>query len=114
MTATRGRGLAAYHCGNGILCVALLAAFMKGLAGLATGGGDWIEISTLAATIAAAGVAAVIVPAANWRRFYLVAAVTLAAVTFLRLNMLIDLSGWRKLEIFCVAAGLAMLVASSR
>ena len=31
----RGRGLPAFQCGNGILCVALLAAFMQGLAGLA-------------------------------------------------------------------------------
>jgi hypothetical protein len=31
---------------------------------------------------------------------------------FLRLNLLIHLSGWQKLEIFCVAIGFAMLVAS--
>ena len=62
--------------------------------------------------IAAAGFAAVVVPAANWRRFYIVAAVGLAGLLFLRLNMLIDLNGWQKLELFSVAAGLAMLAAS--
>jgi hypothetical protein len=108
----RGRGLAAYQCGNGILCVALLAAFMQGLAGLATRAEGWTGIVALAATIAAAGIAAAIAPAAAWRRFFLVAATALAAVLFLRLNMLINLSGWQKLEIFCTVAGLAMLVGS--
>lgn len=108
----RGRGLAAYQCGNGILCVALLAAFMQGLAALATRAEGWNGVFALVATIAAAGLAAAVAPAADWRRFYLVAATALAALVFLRLNMLIDLSGWQKLEIFCVLAGLAMLVGS--
>ncbi len=111
-TAIRGRGLPAFQCGNGILCIALLAAFMQGLAGLARQGEGWMGIISLAATIAAAVFAALVVPAAHWRRFYMVAATALAGVTFLRLNMLIDLSGWQKLEIFCVAAGVVMLVAS--
>ncbi len=110
--AVRGRGLPAFQCGTGILCVALLAAFMQGLTGLARREGDWMEIISLGATIAAAGFASVVVPAANWRRFYAVAATALAAVTFLRLNLLINLSGWEKLEIFCVVVGVVMLVAS--
>jgi hypothetical protein len=109
----RGRGLAAFQCGNGILCVALLAALMQGLSGLAhRGATDWTGIASLAATIAAALCAAVVVPAENWRRFYGVAAVALGGVLFLRLNMLLDLTGWQKLEIFCVVAGVAMLAAS--
>jgi hypothetical protein len=108
----RGRGLPAFQSGNGILCVALLAAFMQGLSGMVRTGEGWLGITSLAMTIAAAGLAAVIVPAANWRRFYMVAATALAGVLFLRLNMLLDLSGWQKLEIFCVVAGLAMLIGS--
>jgi hypothetical protein len=108
----RGRGLAAYQCGNGILCVALLAAFMQGLAGLATRAGQWDGIASLATTIAAAAFAAIVVPSAAWRRFYIVAATALAGITFLRLNMLLNLSGWQKLEIFCVVVGVLMLVAS--
>lgn len=112
-TATRGRGLAAFQCGSGILCVALLAAFMQGLAGLAQrGSGAWMDITSLAVTIAAAAFAALIVPAAGWRRFYAVAATGLSGVLFLRLNMLLDLTSWQKLEIFCVVAGVAMLAAS--
>jgi hypothetical protein len=108
----RGRGLSAFQCGNGILGVACLAAIMQGLAGLATRTGDWLDIGSLLATTGAAVLAAVIVPAINWRRVYLSAAVAIGAVMFLRLNLLIHLSGWQKLEIFCVAIGFAMLVAS--
>jgi hypothetical protein len=110
--AVRGPGLPAFQCGNGILCVALLAAFMQGLAGLVRRGSDWAEIGSLAATIAAALFAAVVVNAANWRRFYSVAATALAAVLFLRLNLMLQLSMWEKLEIFSVAIGVVILVAS--
>lgn len=109
---TRGRGLPLFQCGNGILTVACLAAFIQGLAGLATKAGGWLEILSLLLVIAASALAAAIVPAANWRRLYSTAAIALAAVMFLRLNLLIDLSNWQKLEIFCVVAGLAILVAS--
>ena len=109
---TRGRGLAAFQCGNGILCVAVLAAIMQGLSGLATKSGDWLDILSMFVTTGAAALAAVVVPAANWRRFYSIAAIALGAVTFLRLNLLIDLSGWQKLEIFCVVLGVGMLIAS--
>jgi hypothetical protein len=108
----RGRGLSAFQCGNGILGVACLAAIMQGLAGLATRTGDWLDIVSLLVTTIAAALAAAIVPALNWRRIYLSAAVALGAVMFLRLNLMIHLSGWQKLEIFCVAIGFAMLVAS--
>jgi hypothetical protein len=109
---TRGRGLAAFQCGNGILCVAVLAAIMQGLSGLATRSGEWLDILSMFVTTGAAALAAAVVPAANWRRLYSTATIALGAVTFLRLNLLIDLSGWQKLEIFCVVLGIGMLVAS--
>ena len=108
----RGRGLHVFQCGNGILSVACLAALMQGLAGLATKNGGWLDIVSLLVTTAAAALAALIVPTLNWRRIYMTAAVAIGAVTFLRLNLLIQLNGWQKLEIFCVAIGIAMLVAS--
>jgi hypothetical protein len=108
----RGRGLHVFQCGNGILSVACLAAVMQGLAGLATRNGGWLDILSLSVTTAAAALAALIVPALNWRRIYMTAAVAIGAVMFLRLNLLIQLNSRQKLEIFCVAIGLAMLVAS--
>jgi hypothetical protein len=111
-SAIGGSGLPAFQTGSGILCVALLAAFMQGLTGLAQSANDWSDIWALLAVVGAAALGAAVVPAANWRRFYIVAATALAAVSFLRLNMLLDLRGWEKLEIFCVVAGLATLVGS--
>jgi hypothetical protein len=85
---------------------------MQGLAGLATRTGGWIDILSLLITAVAAVLAALVVPALNWRRLYTVAAVAISAVMFLRMNLLITLTGWQKLEIFCVAIGLLMLIAS--
>ncbi len=109
---TRGRGLHVFQCGNGILSVACLAAVMQGLAGLATKTGGWLDILSLLITTLAAALAALIVPALNWRRIYTTAAVAIGAVMFLRLSLLSQLSGWQKLEVFCVGIGFAMLVAS--
>lgn len=108
----RGRGLAAYQSGNGILTVACLAALMQGLAGLAGKDAQWLDLGALATTAIATAVAIGLVPTEGLRRLYTTATVALAAVTFLRLNLLIDLSGWQKLELFCVAVGLVSLVAS--
>jgi hypothetical protein len=108
----RGRGWQLFQCGNGILSVAWLAALMQGLSGLATRSGTWLDIVPLAVTAGAAAFAALVMPAANWRRLYASAAVGIGAVMFLRLNLLIHLNGWQKLEIFCVVIGFIMLVAS--
>ena len=107
-----GRGLATFHCGNGILTVACLAAFMQGLFGLAVRDAGWLDLGVLAMTTMAGLAAAAIVPNQAWRRLYLTATISLAGVTFLRLNLLLNLSGWQKLEIFCVVVGLLMLIAS--
>jgi hypothetical protein len=110
--STRGRGLGVFQCGNGILSVACLAAMMQGLAGLATRSGTWLDVLSILITALAAALAALVVPAFSWRRIYLSAAIALSALMFLRLNLLIHLSGWQKLEIFCVAIGSIILVAS--
>ena len=110
--AMRGRGLPAFQSGNGILTVAILAALMQGLAGLGSRDATWLDLGVLSITVLASALAIVIVPSGTWRSLYTTATVALAAVTFLRLNLLIDLGGWQKLEIFCVTAGIAMLIAS--
>lgn len=110
--ALSGAGLPAYQAGNAVICVALLAAFLQGLAGLAMAPAGWTPVVALAATVAAGVAAAVVAPSSAWRRFYGVASVALAAVTMLRFNLLLDLTGWQKLEVFCVAVGSALLVGS--
>ena len=111
-TVLRGRGLAALQCGHGILTVASLAALMQGLAGLAARDAQWLDIASIFVTALAAGAAIFVSPPSPWRRVYATALVALAAVGFLRLNILIDLSGWQKFEIFAVVAGVIMLAAS--
>ena len=111
-TVLRGRGLTAFQCGNAVLSVALVIAFLRGLTDLAVSGSralEWLNFVALAATTAAAIAANWLVAGTAWRRWYLTAAVALGGVLFLEINVLIDLSGWRKLEIFCVAVGLLLL-----
>ncbi|QDT14855.1 hypothetical protein [Alienimonas californiensis] len=106
-----GPGAALFYCGAGVLLVAVLAAGLQGLARLA-GGAAGIQIATLLVTAAASGAAAAFGPLPGWRRTFAVAAVALTGLAFLTLNVLLDLNGWRKAEIFCVAAGLIAVVAA--
>ncbi|HBO42421.1 MAG TPA: hypothetical protein DD670_00470 [Planctomycetaceae bacterium] len=110
--STHGRGLAAFQMGNAILSVAMLAAMCQGLAKLATQSTEWIGVGSLACTIFAGLIGAALVPGGTWRRVYVVASIALAAVAFLTIHVLIDMSRWQKLEIFCVAVGVGLLVAS--
>jgi len=107
---TRGRGLAPFQMGNAILLIAFLAAVLQGLTRLAVDQHyAWHDLWSLVATTVASGLAVSLAPGGFWRRLYMTSTVALAAVTFLTLNVLIDLSPWRKLEIFCVAAGVLMV-----
>ncbi|HEV3303598.1 MAG TPA: hypothetical protein VG055_28360 [Planctomycetaceae bacterium] len=110
--AFRGNGLTVFQCGNAVLSVALVAALLQGLARLPQHGGNWLDLWMLLLTTVAGLAAIAIVPASGWRRSYATASIALAGVTFLTLNLLIDLNGWQKLEIFCVTVGLVALGAS--
>ncbi|MBN1590855.1 MAG: hypothetical protein JW888_15185 [Pirellulales bacterium] len=110
--STHGRGLAAFQMGNAILSIAMLAAMCQGLAKLATDSIEWLGVWSLVWTIVAGLVAAVLTPGGTWRRVYVVGSIALAGVTFLTLNVLIDLNNWQKLEIFCVAVGVLLIAVS--
>jgi hypothetical protein len=113
--ATRGRGLSPYQSGNGILLVAFLAAFFRGLARLAesvSGELQWDQLTALVITTVASVIAIWTVLPGMWRRVYTTSSISLAALILLTLNVLIDLNGWQKLEIFCVIVGLGLLVAT--
>ena len=47
----------------------------------------------------------------GWRRWYVVTAITEAALMFLAIHVLSHLSRWEELEIFAVAAGIGLLAA---
>jgi hypothetical protein len=114
--ALRGRGLAVFQTGNAIVSFSLLAAFFQGLTRLAQLRGlpgiEWEPVFALALAIVASLAAACLVPSGGWRRTYATATVALGAVLFLTLNLQIDLTGWQKLEIFCVIAGVLMVASS--
>ena len=112
VTATRGRGLPAYQTGNAIVIIALLAAFLQGLQGLMEMDGqqtEWRNVFALVLTAIASGAAACLVPRGAWRRIYTVTTIGLAGVLFLTLNLLVNMNGWQKLEIFCVVVGLLLI-----
>lgn len=107
--ALRGQGLTMFRAGNGVLSVALVIALLKGLGELTASSIVWFDLTMLILTTGAGAAGIFLVPPGGWRRWYTVATIGLAAVTFLTLNVLINLSGWQKLEIFCVVIGLVLL-----
>ena len=110
--ATRGRGLAAFQMGNAILVIASLAAVLQGLNRIAAGRYEWQDLWALVTTALASLAAVSLSPGGLWRRLYVASTIALAGVTFLTLNVLIQLSMWQKLEIFCVAVGVLLVGAS--
>ncbi|MGE3316497.1 MAG: hypothetical protein AB7O26_15385, partial [Planctomycetaceae bacterium] len=111
MKVARGRGLTAFQSGNAVLSISLLITFFKGLSELAQTSISYLDFTVLLLMAGAAGAAMTIVPLNVWKRWYATAVAGLIAVALLQLNVLFDLSGWRKLELLCIAIGIATLVA---
>ncbi len=109
--ATRGPGLALFQSGNAILFVALLAAFLQGLAQLVTHNASWLTLSSLLLTTVASFAAIPVVPAGSWRRLYWTTSFSMTGLSLLTIHVLSLLSGWQKFEIFCVIAGIVLIVA---
>jgi hypothetical protein len=107
-----GKGASAFQMGNAIVTVALLAAFLQGLTRWASHKAESSMVVALAMAILAAIMAAALVTAGAMRRWYATAAIAMAGVTFLALDLLIGLSLWQKAEIFCVSVGSLLIVAS--
>lgn len=117
-TQLQGRGLPVLRAGHAVLIIALLAGFLQGLGQVAgvvldkheLGTRDWFALAMLTSiSVAAIWVA----PPGKWRRAYLVAAIAMFGLTCLTLNVALDISPWRKLELFLVISGLAMLIAGN-
>ena len=70
---------------------------------------DWSLVVLLAGLGVLSLLAAWIVRHPGWRRWYMVTAITEAALMFLAIHMLNHLSRWEELEIFAVAAGIGLL-----
>jgi hypothetical protein len=101
---------ASFHCANTLLSLSFIAAALIGLSRLATHGVHWSFAGLCVLLILISLLAVALVREPNWRRWYLVTSIGLGLLTFLVIQMLSTLTPWQKLEIFCVAAGLLLLV----
>jgi hypothetical protein len=112
LSRLEGAGVATHQSGQAILVMALLAALLQGLSRLVTSRADWTELVALLLTTAAGGLAIALAPRRAERWLHTAGTVAMAGLSFLTLNVLIDLGPWQKLEIFAVTLGLIMLAAS--
>jgi hypothetical protein len=108
--ATGELALAAFQGANTLLSLALVSAAMMGLSRLTAHRVEWPFIGLCALLTFLSLLAAVLVREANWRRWYLVTSIGQGLLVFLCIQILSDLSGWQKLEIFSVVMGLLLLV----
>jgi hypothetical protein len=117
--ATVGLGRAAFQSANALLSLAAVAGALLSLSALAgnqinpLGKPDFGYLAGLETVLTATSVAALfLVRHANWRRWYLLAAVGSGALTVLVLLLQANLSGWQKLELVCIVLGAALLITS--
>lgn len=116
-TVKAGRGAAVWQSGHAVLCLTMLIALLKGAAHLAAVGlenrsltaYDW-AVPILMTAAALTGM--VTSGHGAWRRLYAVSSVLFGGLTILTLNVALDISVARKLEILSVAAGVIMLGAA--
>lgn len=102
---------AAFQSANTLLSLSFVAAILLGLSRLATKQIDWSLVRLFAELTVISLLALALVRHAAWRRWYVVTTLSQAALTFLGVTVLSELSLWQKLEIFSVAVGLLLLVA---
>jgi hypothetical protein len=110
-SALLGRGAAAFHSATALLSLAFLSALLQSLSKLASQSDLKVMLIAVGVVIVASLIAAVLSPTKTWRRVYVAWSISLACVAFLMINVLIDLTVWQKVEIFCVALGVVLLVA---
>jgi hypothetical protein len=94
---------------NGVLCVAFAASFLQGLSVCVTQRIDVLDLVAVGMNLLVSLIACVLVGSGTWRRVYVVMGIALAAVAFLMINVLADLTPWQKLRIFLVITGVIML-----
>jgi hypothetical protein len=108
--ASSGLANAAFQSANVLLSLSFIAAVFMGLSRMASKEIHWPFVG-LCLTLTLISLLAIgLVKDAPWRRWYVVTTVAQALLTFLAIQILSDLSIGRKLEIFGVVAGLALLI----
>jgi hypothetical protein len=102
---------AAFQSANTLLSLSFVAALLLGLSRLATKQIDWNLVRLFAELTVISLLSLALVRHAAWRRWYVVTTLSQAALTFLGITVLSELTLWQKLEIFSVVVGLLLLIA---
>jgi hypothetical protein len=102
----------AFQAGNVLLGLSFVSSAVLGLGRLATGSTPWVFVGLSGGLTVVGLLALALVRQPLWRRWYVLATLGEAALCFLGLTTLSGLSPWQKVEVFCVGAGLLLLVAS--
>ncbi|MFO0868640.1 MAG: hypothetical protein U0935_06785 [Pirellulales bacterium] len=111
-TRALGPGRPLYLIANGLVAMAVVAAILQAVARLIGQESNWQHLVALLFTTAAGGLATVLSRRGAERWWHATGTTILAGLTFLTFNVLVDLPLWRKVEVFAIGSGLALLVAS--
>jgi hypothetical protein len=101
---------AAFQSANTLLSLSFLAATFMGLSRLAADKLSWSLMGLCLGLTLVSLVAVALVRQTHWRRWYVATTIGLGLLTFLVVQALSILSPWQKLEIFCVVAGMLLLI----
>ncbi len=105
----------AFESANALMSLSFVAAALLTLSRMATGLMEpltklnWSLVVLLGGLAVLSLLAAWLVRQPGWRRWYMVTAITEAALMVLAIHVLNHLSRWQELEIFAVAAGIGLL-----
>jgi hypothetical protein len=104
-----GLAAAAFGSANALMSLACLAAAVLSLSHLATGHSVWSLVPLLALLSALSLASAGLVRHPVWRPLYVLMAIAEALMLFVTLEVLADLNGWQKAELFAVVVGVLLL-----
>ena len=108
----RGAGMTLLTCGNGVLTIALVMTVLRGFGRMVDHEVEWVNLGAMIAMTVVACLASVAVPPSGWRRWYHLLVIALIAIDLQAISALIKLSPWQKFSIFCVIAGVLILIVS--
>lgn len=107
--AASGRAL--FACGATLLLATAAATDLRGFALMATDHLVWRHLGEVSLVVLASVVAAAIAAGSGWRRGFLTVAGVSTGIAVLLLASLAELSGWQRMEVLSVVAGVLLLVA---
>jgi hypothetical protein len=102
---------ASFACANALMSLSLVASALMALSRLAVGSATSSALWLLVILAVTSLGAALLVRHSGWKRWYVTMAVAQGGLAAVLLERRLHLSAWQNAEVFCVAIGLALLVA---